>query len=419
MKHSKFYIILLMISISFNFLSCDNEPIDPALLIENPEACDDVSLFSVSDFVDGTKVNLNWDANGDTFQIQYGPKGFALGSGTALTSADNHLTVSGLDNTKEYDFYIRNVCGATSFSEWVGPVSVGSISINICQAPSNIVVARSASPATTANVSWTATGVSQWEIQYGPTGFTLGSGTVATATAATHQVLGLSELSGYDFYVRSVCSATSKSTWAGPIQLAPTTAPVTSDYWPLALNNQWVYSISGTAQPAMKVVSIDVIEGKTYHTMAGGASVGGATATQRVRKLNGDYYVKIEAITTPPSGGVPSGTTSGNETIYLKDYLNVGGSWTDNYIQTTTYSGIPPITMNVSVVSTIEEKNVSLTVSGETYPTVIKVKRVMTSTLMGTDSVSTSYFWFAKDVGVIRVENPGYAPQLLESYILN
>lgn len=419
MKHSKFYIILLMITISFNFLSCDNEPIDPALLIENPEACDDVSLFSVSDFVDGTKVNLNWDANGDTFQIQYGIKGFALGSGTALTSADNHLTVTGLDNTKEYDFYIRNVCGATSFSEWVGPVSVGTVSINICQKPLNVTATRSTTLASTINVAWLAGEASQWEVQYGPVGFTLGSGTNATTTTATHQILGLSELSGYDFYVRSVCSATSKSTWAGPISVAPTTVPVTSDYWPLALNNQWVYSLSGTVQPAMKVVSIDVIEGKTYHTMAGGASVGGATATQRVRKVNGDYYVRIEAITTPATGGVPAGTTSGSETIYLKDYLEVGGSWTNNYTQTTTYTGIPPVSMNVSVVSTIEEKNVSLTVLGETYPTVIKVKRVMTSTLMGMDSVSTSYYWFAKDVGVVRVENPGYAPQLLESYILN
>ena len=418
MKHSKFYIILLMISISFNFLSCDNEPIDPALLIENPVACDEVSLFSVSNFVDGNKVNLNWDANGNTFQIQYGPKGFALGSGTALTSADNHLTVTGLDNTKEYDFYIRNVCSATSFSEWVGPVAVGSISINVCQAPSNIVVARSAALATTANVSWTATGASQWEIQYGPIGFSLGSGTVVPATAATHQVLGLSELSGYDFYVRSVCSPTSKSTWAGPIQLAPTTAPVTSDYWPTAINNQWVYSMGGTMQEPVKIVSTNVIDGKTYFTFA--APTSGATATQRIRKSNGDYYIKLEDITIPASGGLPASTTTGNETIYLKDNLPVGGTWTNSYNQTTTYTGIPTaITMAFTITSTIEEKNVSLTVNGETYTDVIKVKRVTSSTLMGTVSNSIGYYWYAKDVGPIQVENPGYPMQILESYILN
>ncbi|MBR4230186.1 MAG: fibronectin type III domain-containing protein, partial [Bacteroidales bacterium] len=48
-------------------------------------------------------------------------------------------------------------------------------------------------------------GSSQWEIEYGPTGFELGTGTTVTATSNPYTITGLSSSTVYDIYVRSYC----------------------------------------------------------------------------------------------------------------------------------------------------------------------------------------------------------------------
>jgi len=236
MKKSRFFILIAILVMGLNFISCDNEPIDPALLVENPEVnpefCPAPALFSASEFIDGNKVTLNWDGDGGAWQIQYGAEGFALGSGTAITATDNTITITGLTATNEYDFYIRTTCGAEEFSEWIGPVSVGTVIVNTCAIPSGITAARSND--TTANVVWfAASGATQWEVQYGAAGFALGTGTILNTTAPTAQITGLLANRGYDFYVRTVCSPTSTSTWAGPVPVnAVGTTPGTVDTTP-------------------------------------------------------------------------------------------------------------------------------------------------------------------------------------------
>lgn len=236
MKKSRFFILIATIVMGLNFTSCDNEPIDPALLTENPDVdpdfCAAPALFSASEFIDGNKVTLNWDGDGGAWQIQYGPEGFTLGSGTAITATDDSITITGLTATNEYDFYIRTTCDAESFSEWIGPVSVGTAIVNACAIPSGITAARSND--TTINVVWfAATGSTQWEVQYGVTGFALGTGTIVSTTTPTVQITGLLANRGYDFYVRTVCSPSSSSTWAGPVPVsAVATNPGTVDTTP-------------------------------------------------------------------------------------------------------------------------------------------------------------------------------------------
>lgn len=69
-----------------------------------------------------------------------------------------------------------------------------------------------------ANISWVTQGgtVSQWQIQYGQSGFTPGSGqTVSSATTST-TLFNLNHSTQYQFYVRAVCSQGDTSFWAGP-----------------------------------------------------------------------------------------------------------------------------------------------------------------------------------------------------------
>lgn len=62
-----------------------------------------------------------------------------------------------------------------------------------------------------ASVSWTGTGAPQYSVEYGPEGFTVGSGTYATTPATNFTINGLSEQTSYDVYVRALCDPTDSS----------------------------------------------------------------------------------------------------------------------------------------------------------------------------------------------------------------
>lgn len=419
MNKSKIVIALALFFISFNFLSCDDEPIDPALNLENPsDDCGAPLAFEVSDFIGGTSVNLTWAAAGDTdtWQIQYGPVGFAVGSGTQILATDSDITVNGLVSTNEYEFYIRTVCSATSYSGWVGPVAVGE-SIGACANPTGVTAARS-SGNTEISVSWASGGAVSYQVQYGPAGFALGAGTTVSSAASPKVITGVLATSAYDFYVRANCSGTENSSWAGPIHVTAVggTPPTDGDYWPTALGNQWTYELDGTAQSPMTIVSIDPVNGNNYFTFS--APSGPASATQRIRKDSGNYYIRTETITLPANPPLPASVTSGNETIILKDYLDVGGTWTDSYVQTTTYTGMPPLTLNITRTYTIMEKGSTYTINGETFDNVIvtQLHQVYTGDTGAGESIST--YFFAKDVGPIKIIT-GTTTQQILSYTIN
>ena len=67
---------------------------------------------------------------------------------------------------------------------------------------------------TTADLGWTNSGT-LFDVEWGPQGFTQGTGTSGTSTTNTYQVTGLSPMTTYDFYVRQDCSG-DESYWAGP-----------------------------------------------------------------------------------------------------------------------------------------------------------------------------------------------------------
>lgn len=82
-----------------------------------------------------------------------------------------------------------------------------------CRKPHDVV----ASNATThsIDVAWTEMGsATAWNIEYGPTGFTQGQGTVISANTNPFTVTGLASATLYDFYVRADCGAGETSSWA-------------------------------------------------------------------------------------------------------------------------------------------------------------------------------------------------------------
>ena len=84
-----------------------------------------------------------------------------------------------------------------------------------CPAPSNLFATNIT--AFTADLSWTENGTATaWNIEYGPAGFTPGSGTVVAVTTNPYTLTGLTASTDYDYYVQSDCGSGDISTWEGP-----------------------------------------------------------------------------------------------------------------------------------------------------------------------------------------------------------
>src|SRR5690606_4223565 len=103
-----------------------------------------------------------------------------------------------------------------SESEWEGPASF-VIEPEPCSLPTNVVV--DVITPSMVYVTWAENGgATQWEIEYGETGFTQGEGTTITDNDGIpgEAISGLEEGINYDVYIRAICEF-SGSEWVGPV----------------------------------------------------------------------------------------------------------------------------------------------------------------------------------------------------------
>lgn len=83
---------------------------------------------------------------------------------------------------------------------------------------------------TTADLSWSGVTSNQFDIEYGLSGFTPGSGTVVTSTTASVTITGLSPNTAYDAYVTNNCTASGNGTSssAGPVSFTTNCAVIST-----------------------------------------------------------------------------------------------------------------------------------------------------------------------------------------------
>lgn len=87
-----------------------------------------------------------------------------------------------------------------------------------CPKPQNL--SATASTTNSITLGWTSGGASNWQIEYGTPGFTIGTGTLVNASTNPFTVNGLSPSTTYEFYVRDSCGATDLSQWSAPLEVA-------------------------------------------------------------------------------------------------------------------------------------------------------------------------------------------------------
>lgn len=94
--------------------------IDSLQLVSFGSPCGQVENFRVS-VNEPFRLQLDWNntATPDSWELEYGPKGFVRGFGTNRTLSDSTITFATLDMGRVYDFFVRGICGDTAETEWV------------------------------------------------------------------------------------------------------------------------------------------------------------------------------------------------------------------------------------------------------------------------------------------------------------
>ncbi|MCF8433592.1 MAG: fibronectin type III domain-containing protein, partial [Crocinitomicaceae bacterium] len=139
--------------------------------------------------------------------------------------------------------FTYSIDGGTTFGAIPTDLIAGNYSVIILDAngllssPIAITVAEPAAPANltlvdanyfTADVSWTTTGnETSWDVEYGPVGFTPGTGTVINSLTTTATLTNLLADTDYDFYVTAVCGP--NATTAGPTTISTNAGFLTYD----------------------------------------------------------------------------------------------------------------------------------------------------------------------------------------------
>lgn len=112
--------------------------------------------------------------------------------------------------------------------------------IPACVKPDSLMISAIGTDSMT--FSWTPeTAAGTYEVEYGVTGFTQGSGTFVTSTDTFKVVTGLNDGTTYDFYVRAICGAGDTSLWTSEISgttLCNTISAITNESFESVANGE-------------------------------------------------------------------------------------------------------------------------------------------------------------------------------------
>ncbi|GAL00379.1 thermolysin [Nonlabens ulvanivorans] len=174
-----------------------------------------------------TDATVSWTENGTatTYDVEWGPIGYTQGMppaaplGGSATGVTNPYTITGLQGSTQYDYYVRAICGATDTSVWVGPSTFQTLCDALPApyfedfetfAPPNVNFVE--------ELCWTATSVDAYDWNVDGVGSTPSTGTGP-----------LNANSGVNYFyteASSGTSGTSVATLVSPlVDLSPLTTP--------------------------------------------------------------------------------------------------------------------------------------------------------------------------------------------------
>lgn len=227
-------------------------------------------------------------------------------------------------------------------------------------------------------------------------------------------------LTGFDLTDSGTSGTTSGNNGAG------SGGTSSGDYYPRNIGNTWNYSSSagGTNQNlTSEIVNnfTDTSGNNVYELTQSTLSNGTAAVTTSgfVYKDGGNYYAYSNEIQVDYGGGLTATQTAIPTYVFLKDNVAVGTSWNVSFTQVTSFNdpSFPNVTLNINYLYEIVGNDLTKTVNGVDYSPVIEVKLTGGDTTSGQD-INANYF-YALDVGLIKIEQNGQDSSVLDSYTIN
>jgi hypothetical protein len=106
---------------AFNRVYINNFIITP---VPNCQIPLDVEIATITE----NSADVVWASGGAAnVQIEYGLSGFELGTGVSVITGSNTYNLTGLTAGKEYNLYIRDICGIGDTSEWANMVTFSTV----------------------------------------------------------------------------------------------------------------------------------------------------------------------------------------------------------------------------------------------------------------------------------------------------
>jgi hypothetical protein len=176
--------------------------------------------------------------SGTTSTITVGVMTNPLDANTFTPVAQVNNTTTGTFEPKEVSLSSYSGQGAyvalkltntsSTYSVYIDDILLETIPT--CPRPTNLTATNAT--VNSISLSWTETGTAQnWIVEYGPMGFTQGSGTtVQVQGSPSTTITGLTASTTYDFYVQADCSGGDVSTYSTKLTVSTTMTPTALPY---------------------------------------------------------------------------------------------------------------------------------------------------------------------------------------------
>jgi len=214
-----------------------------------------------------TNVTLSWTENGAATQWEVlavpANTGAPTSTSTGTLTSSNPYVFDSL-TAADYVFYVRAVCSSSDNSNWSNPYT---FTMPACLTPTVNVTNVSAYSAV---VNWTALGSTPYEVLIVPAGTPAPLATdLGIIASSPYTVTGLNSLSGYDVYIRTLCSASYSTDWSTAVNFSTSSngAPLitnTTNYTPEQLINNVLVN-----NPCITISNVSSVTGTNFSSVNG------------------------------------------------------------------------------------------------------------------------------------------------------
>ena len=266
-----------------------------ATTLEGGVPCD--APTAVNAVVAGNAATVSWTANTGnlSFVLEYGTRGFALGSGTTVTANASPVTLSNLAYETAYDVYVKANCADNTSSAWsaVASFTTEAQGSEDCDPVTDLAATNVTESA--ALLTWTpGNSGDEWEVV-----LTTAAGATVSENSTTErqfQLTGLTPGTAYVAKVRTVCGDGQYSDFASvsfttnSVGIADVTAPACTIY-PNPTSGATTVSVSGISGK-VRIAIVDM-NGREVTSETLDCS-GDCAKTMSVDNLaQGAYFVRI------------------------------------------------------------------------------------------------------------------------------